>query len=43
MSLVQLGVCDPGGRAAGLECQLFFWLSGVPAIVVVALMVPRVI
>ena len=43
MSLIQLGVCDPGDRAVGLECQLFFWLLGVPAIVVVALMVHRVI
>ena len=41
MSLIQLGVCDPDGRAAGLECKLFFWQSGVTAIVVVAHDTPR--
>ena len=41
MSLIQLGVCDPDGRAAGLECKLFFWLSGVAAIVVRAHDTPR--
>ena len=29
MSLIQLGVCDPGDRAGGLQRQLFFgcWAS----------------
>lgn len=36
-----IGVCDPDGRAAGLECKLFFWLSGVAAIVVRAHDTPR--